>query len=234
MRDIFLKIFLDLSQGSKEDKRNPVTTTTARESIMGKETAQHHEPGQGWLELLQLAAAGNEGAATQLLTEIRPFLREHVERLRGTQNLGPVDTSDVIQECLLKIWKNAAQVHGTTEREVQAWLKAIARHGFLDHVQRGGPNAPAQVPLPADSSGGAVAAETPSPSQQAAHREEQQRREEARSRLSPEDQQVLRLRFDERRDWPEIAKELGVNMDAAKQRYYRAVRRWKDQLEAQS
>jgi RNA polymerase sigma-70 factor (ECF subfamily) len=229
-----LKIFLDRSQGGKEDERNPVTTATARESIMGEETAQSHEPGQAWVKLLRLAAAGDAAAATQLLTEIQPFLRKHVEWQRGTQNLGPVGTSDVIQECLLKVWKNSDKFHGTTEREVQAWLKAIARHGFLDHIQRGGPNAPSQVPLTADSSGGAVAAEMPTPSQEAVRREEQQRREEARSRLSPEDQQVLRLRFDERRDWPEIVRELGASAEAAKRRYYRAVRRWKDQLESRS
>ncbi len=188
-------------------------------------------------ELLQKVSLGDRSAANQLLGEIRPDLKEEVNKLGRSKAPRYEDASDVVQKCLLAIWKHAGEVHGATDAEVRAWLKAIVRNELFStvkHEQQQMRDVRQQVPLPQNSSGGvALAADTSTPSHQLTHREEDERRDRALSQLSPDDQQVLRLHHLEGRQWPDIAQQMARSEEAVKRLYYRAVKRWKKALGAE-
>lgn len=185
------------------------------------------------LELLHKAAAGDESAATRLLAEIRPYLKTEIEKLAGSQLRARQDVSDVVQECLMAVWRNTSAVQGTTETEFRAWLKVIARREFLDalrHERQQMRDVRQQIPLPQDGGGGVtIADDNSSPSQQAIRREEDDRRERALGRLAPDHRQVLQLRFSEGRAWPEVAARMGRSEMAVRRLYYCAVQRWKQE-----
>lgn len=174
------------------------------------------------LELLRRACAQEASAWEQLLAVVRPVLCRRL----SAQGVLPADASDVAQETLLAFWNHLAHFRGDTEGEFWAWLDQICRNKFLDAVRREG-RRPRQ-PLPDDANGlAALPGDDSRPSEQAARHEEDQRREAALGRLSADDQRVLRLRFHERREWPEIAEQMGRSVAAVMKLYHRALGRWK-------
>jgi len=178
------------------------------------------------LEMLRRARAGEAPAWEQLLARVRPELCRRL----GARGAPPADASDVAQEALLACWNHLAQFRGTTEAEFWAWLDQIARRKFLDGVRREG-RRPHQ-PLPEDAYGlVALPGNDSRPSEQVARQEEDQRREAALGRLSADDQQVLRLRFHEQREWPEIAVQMGRSLAAVMKLYHRALDRWKSEVD---
>jgi RNA polymerase sigma factor (sigma-70 family) len=188
-----------------------------------------------WQDLAQLALTGDEVATNRLLAEIRPYLKAEVEKRHGNPAPGMTEPSDVVQDCLLNVWQRIAGVHGKTDERLRAWLAKVAKNGFLDAVRyarQGKRDVGHQVPLPRDAAGEvALAAGTSSPSQHAVSSEEKELRTSALSRLAPDDQQVLRLHFSEGRGWSETAGIMNRSEVAVKQLYYRAVRRWKQEME---
>jgi RNA polymerase sigma-70 factor (ECF subfamily) len=206
-----------------------------KESIHMSETERDIAENNPLRELLQKVSLGDRSAANQLLGEIRPDLKEEVNKLGRSKAQRVEDASDVAQKCLLAIWKHAGEVHGATDGEVRAWLKAIVRNELFSTVkyeQRQMRDVRQQVPLPLDSSGGvALAADTSTRSQQVTRREEHERRERALSQLSPDDQQVIRLRYAEGRSWRDIAQQMARGEETVKRLYYRAVKRWKKRWE---
>jgi RNA polymerase sigma-70 factor (ECF subfamily) len=205
---------------------------------MVEDLAPHAAEEERLLCLLRQAQAGNAAALNQLLTEIRPLMKAAIEKLLGKQAFGPSDASDVVQESLLKVAQHLAEVQATTSPQFRAWLVQIARREFLDaarHAHQQKRNVHQQVPLPQDSNGEMqLAVGTSSPSQQATRNEEDERRQAILSQLSADDQLVIRLRFHEQRDWPEIAAQMGRSEAAVKQLFYRALKQWKQKVSGQS
>jgi RNA polymerase sigma-70 factor (ECF subfamily) len=190
------------------------------------------------LRLLRESQAGDAAAVNQLLAAIRPFMKEDIAKLLGEQNFRQWDASDVVQDSLLKVTQHLKDVQATTSPQFRAWLAQIVRREFLDaarHAQQQKRNVKQQVPLPQDSAGATqLVADTSSPSQQATRHEEDERRQAALSQLSTDDQLVIRLRFHEQRDWPEIAAHMGRSEAAVKQLYFRAVKQWQQKVRGQS
>jgi RNA polymerase sigma-70 factor, ECF subfamily len=187
-----------------------------------------------WEEMRQRALAGDKSAESQLLGEIRAYLKQELEKRHTLSCGGSEDASDIAQNCLLDIWQHLQDVRGNTAAQVEAWVRAVGRNGNLDaarHARQQQRDIRRQIALPQDSQGGMLlAADTSSPSQRATHHEEEALREKALGRLDADDRQVLRLRFQEERTWPEIAQDMGRSEAAVKRLYYRAVKRWKDAL----
>ena len=85
-------------------------------------------------------------------------------------------------------------------------------------------------PLPEDSRGGVrVPAGDLTPSAVAQHHEQDAAVLAARNRLAPNDQLVIRLRDDEGRDWPDVARLLEKSEEAARKAYRRAIKRWAEE-----
>jgi RNA polymerase sigma-70 factor, ECF subfamily len=178
------------------------------------------------LEMLRRARAGEVAAWEELLARVRPELCRRL----GAQGVPPADASDAAQETALALWNHLAQFRGTTEPEFWAWLDQISRRKFLDGVRREA-RRPHQ-PLPEDAYGHvALPGNDSRPSERAARHEEDERREAALGRLSADDRQVLRLRFHEQREWPEVAVLMGRSVAAVMKLYHRALRRWKSEVD---
>jgi RNA polymerase sigma-70 factor (ECF subfamily) len=190
------------------------------------------------LRLLREARTGNTAALNQLLAAIRPFMKDDIDKLLREQNFRHWDASDVVQDGLLKVAQHLDEVQATSRPQFRAWLAQIARREFLDAARRAQQqkrNVKRQVPLPQDSGGQAqLAADTSSPSQQATRNEEDERREAALRQLSTDDQLVIRLRFHEQREWPDIATRMGRSEAAVKQLYFRALKQWRQDVRASS
>ena len=144
---------------------------------MGNDVALPPTVATPLLHLVQSAAAGDAIVANQLLTEVRPYLRSEVEKLLRTNRLiGAADASDVVQGCLVALWRHLPNIYGVSEGEIHALVKAIARNETLDmlrHAHQPGRDFRRQVSLSLES-GHAIplAADTSSPSQQATRRGE--------------------------------------------------------------
>jgi RNA polymerase sigma factor (sigma-70 family) len=204
-----------------------------------KEFTPAPSTGDRWLELRHKARAGNREAEAQLLAELRPFLKKVVERQLQGQVFGSWDASDVVQACSLKILLPGPELNGTTGREFLAWLETVARNEFLDAVRAGAAlkrgGGQRLTPLPGDSGcGDMLAAGTSTPSQQLIRQEDRERLEAALGRLSPDHQQVMRLRLAlDDWSWAEIARQMNRTEDAVKQLFRRASKQLSRELRNQ-
>jgi len=185
---------------------------------------------EGWIELLREAMAGNEEARNRLFSEVRPYLKCHLEWRFDMHTMGANDASDIVQECLMDLHRKAATIKATTVEEFRAWLRAVAEHRFFStkrYLSQGLRDVHKTVPLPHDAGGEEVLrGDDSSPSQQAIENEEAERRQYAFGQLSKDDQEILGLRYHQGKDWPEIAKIMDRSQAAVKKLFYRAVARW--------
>jgi RNA polymerase sigma factor (sigma-70 family) len=184
-----------------------------------------------WLAWLRAGQAGDHLAMDRLITEVRVFLAQVVAKELGRQHFGAWDASDVVQDCLQKVSRLGTELHATSDGQFRAWLRTMARNALLDRLRlgqtqkQGGDRV--RGPLPEDANGVVqIASDTSTPSQQAMRGEEEELVEAALGRLSPEDQQVIRLRRPpERLSWSEIARQMNRSEVATKQLFHRALQR---------
>ncbi|AWN52964.1 sigma-70 family RNA polymerase sigma factor [Methylobacterium sp. 17Sr1-1] len=90
-------------------------------------------------ELIARVAAGRQDALRTLYDRTAPKLFGLV--LRIVRDRGAAE--DVLQDCYLRVWQNAAGYAPEAGRPM-AWLAAIARHRAIDWVRRR-----SEVPMPA-------------------------------------------------------------------------------------
>ena len=82
--------------------------------------------------------------------------------------------------------------------------------------------------------GGALAADTPSPSGQAMAREQAQALQQALARLPDEYRQVIAGRYQELLSFEEIGRHLHRSAEAARKLWWRAIERLQEELDASS
>ncbi|MET7245728.1 sigma-70 family RNA polymerase sigma factor [Methylobacterium sp. EM32] len=90
-------------------------------------------------ELIARVAAGRQDALRALCDRTAPKLFGLI--LRIVRDRGAAE--DVLQDCYLRVWQNAATYAPEAGRPM-AWLAAIARHRAIDWVRRR-----SEVPMPA-------------------------------------------------------------------------------------
>jgi RNA polymerase sigma-70 factor (ECF subfamily) len=211
-----------------------VTLPAKKESIMGDAVDRTPPACNAWLAMFQKAQVGDTEALNRLAGELRPELIAMAKKALPKRKGGLEDASDVAQKSLMAVCQNIGDFRGTTEAEFHAWLKAIVKNKAFDverYEHQPGRDERRKQALPLDSSGAVVlAADTSSPSQQATRHEEETLRDEAFDRLPPDDQQVLRLHFREKRTWSDTAHEMGRTEAAVKRLYFRAIKRWKQEI----
>jgi len=162
-------------------------------------------------KLLEAARAGDARAIEELLARQQPRIFRFGLKMCGD----PEDAGDVLQETLLAMAKNVRGFRG--ESSLATWMYTIAR-SFCIKKRRRRKGAPeAHEPLRGDEPDARR-----SPEQEAMRRQQVAALDRAVGALPPSYREVLLLRDVEGLSAPEVAKVLGIGVEAVKSRLHRA------------
>jgi RNA polymerase sigma-70 factor (ECF subfamily) len=186
--------------------------------------------------LLQRAVRGDESAVADLLTRHRSRLRQMVAVRLDPRLASRIDASDVVQDVLLQASQALERYVRDRPLPFYPWLRQLARQRLHDlHVQHvlaqkrsTAREVSAGTALSDDSVMKLVrevAASDTSPSRQLFREELRCQVQEALSRMSDSDREVLIMRYLERLSAQEIAAIIGVSASAVSMRHLRALRR---------
>jgi RNA polymerase sigma-70 factor (ECF subfamily) len=189
--------------------------------------------------LLEEARKGSREALGELLKVCRPRLLDAAERDLPADLQAKGSASDLVQESLAEAVQDFPEFAGRTEGELLAWLRRILHHNLLTFIssyrQTGKRNVRLEMPLDGPESGdlpGHLLSNSTSPSGKAMRREQAEAMEQALERLSEDDRQVIVLHHQEDRPFPEVARLMGRSEMAVRQLWTRAIRRWRQEVEA--
>jgi RNA polymerase sigma-70 factor (ECF subfamily) len=169
-------------------------------------------------DLLAAARRGDAAALEALLIRYQPHLYRFGLRMCGNEE----DAGDVAQESLISMARSLRDFRG--DASVSSWLYTIARR-FCIKKRRRSKFAPAReesLDGPGIDAAQRLADPAPSPEQAATNRELHHALTRAIDGLEPTQREVLVLRDVEGLSAPEVAKILGVSVDAVKSRLHRA------------
>jgi RNA polymerase sigma-70 factor (ECF subfamily) len=192
--------------------------------------------------LVRRARAGDAAALEVLLGRYRDFVRWLVHARCAGRLRARVDSSDLVQETLLRAAQNIGQLHGSSEEEWRAWLTRIAEreviHQLRHHVGAARRSVTREQRLSgslSSSAGGSRleqwwARSLTTPSQAALRNERVLVLADALARLPEAYQQVLVLRHLEELDFNEVAERLQRSAGAARVLWTRALRQLRAEL----
>lgn len=186
--------------------------------MSGDIPAGHAAGGRNDDELLTAARHGDAAALEQLLVRYRPHLYRFGLRMCGNVE----DAADVAQESLISMARSLPEFRG--ESSVSTWLYTIARR-FCIRKRRRSKFAPAREDSLDANNGadaGRVADPAPSPEEAASNIELAAVLTRAIDALAPAYREVLILRDVEGLPAAEVARIVGVSVDAVKSRLHRA------------
>jgi RNA polymerase sigma-70 factor (ECF subfamily) len=169
-------------------------------------------------QLVEAARRGDTGALEMLLVRYQPHLYRFGLRMCGNAE----DAGDVAQESLISMARSLRDFRG--DSSVSSWLYTIARR-FCIKKRRRSKFAPAReesLDAPGVDAARPLADPAPSPEQMATNRELALVLTQAIDALDPSQREVLILRDVEGFSAPEVAKILGVSVEAVKSRLHRA------------
>lgn len=169
-------------------------------------------------ELLSAARRGDAAALETLLMRYQPYLFRFGLRMCGNVD----DAGDVAQESLISMARALPDFRG--DSSVSSWLYTIARRACIKKRRRS-KFAPAKEDSIDAADGQAaqrLADPSPNPEQAAGHRELAAALAQAIDALDPAQREVLVLRDVEGLSAPEVARILGISIDAVKSRLHRA------------
>jgi RNA polymerase sigma-70 factor (ECF subfamily) len=169
-------------------------------------------------ELLTAARQGDAAALETLLVRYQPHLYRFGLRMCGNVE----DAGDVVQESLISMARSLRDFRG--DSSVSSWLYTIARR-FCIKKRRRSKFAPAReesLDAPGSDAAQHLADTAPSPEQAATTRELATALTHAIDALDPPQREVLVLRDVEGLSAPDVAKVLGISVDAVKSRLHRA------------
>jgi RNA polymerase sigma-70 factor (ECF subfamily) len=150
-------------------------------------------------ELLRLAKQGDEKARDQLLARYLPRLRRWASGRLPVYARSLLDTSDLVQETLLKVLQGFDRIEVRGPGGFQAYVRQAVLNRIRDEVRWA-----ARRPGP-DGVPEALQDLAPSPLEHAIGADLLDRYERALSRLTEEDRQLLHLRIELDFDYQEIA-----------------------------
>jgi RNA polymerase sigma-70 factor (ECF subfamily) len=186
--------------------------------------------------LLQDAAAGNPGAASDLLEQHRAALRRMIALRLDRGVARRVDASDVVQDVLLEASKRLADYLQDPRMPFHLWLRHMALDRMIDlhrrhHAQRRdvGRERALQAGPFGDKSSLDLAAQLQdqelTPAAAAIRKELASRFLAALDQLDEQDREIILLRHVEQMGNSAAAEALGLAPAAAGMRYLRALRR---------
>jgi RNA polymerase sigma-70 factor (ECF subfamily) len=169
-------------------------------------------------ELLTAARRGDAAALETLLVRYQPHLYRFGLRMCGNVE----DAGDVAQESLISMARSLRDFRG--DSSVSSWLYTIARR-FCIKKRRRSKFAPARddsLDAPESNAAERLADPAPNPEQTTTNRELATALSRAIDALDPPQREVLVLRDIEGLSALEVAKVLGLSVDAVKSRLHRA------------
>jgi RNA polymerase sigma-70 factor (ECF subfamily) len=189
--------------------------------------------------LLNAARTGSQEALGQLLESCRGYLLMVATGELDSDLQAKEGASDRVQETFLEAQRDFGQFHGTSEAELLAWLRRLLLNNVANFTRRYRTTAKRSVEreIALDRQGNqdpGLPAKTESPSAQAVANEEAAALAVALERLPADYREVLRLRFEERRPFDEIATLMGRSANAVRKLFARAVERVQQEVEPKS
>jgi RNA polymerase sigma-70 factor (ECF subfamily) len=197
-------------------------------------------------ELIRQCRAGEPGARESLFDRYQAYLQVLARAQLGRHLRGKCDPSDVVQMTMLEAHRDFGAFKGNHEPELLAWLRRILAHNLFNEARRFAAqqrDSAREVSLDQVRAGvehssvalaGALAADTPSPSQLATQRESAVRLADALSRLPEDYQTVLMLRVFEELPAEEVAQRMGRTAGAVRMLQMRALGALREQIGAQA
>jgi RNA polymerase sigma-70 factor (ECF subfamily) len=183
--------------------------------------------------LIRAARDGQTEVLENLLEWYRDHLRVLARRALDSAIQSKTDSSDLVQETLIKAYENFPQFRGETEGELVSWLHRILAYNVADHIRRFRIGASRTVTrersldeilgqttkigrsLMADSQA--------SPIRQAEDQEVRVRLVAALAQLRPDHRQVIVLRSLQDLDWKQVGRHLHRSAEAARLLWNRAI-----------
>jgi RNA polymerase sigma-70 factor (ECF subfamily) len=184
--------------------------------------------------LLVEVSSGSADARNRLFARYRELVKRVVRGRMDPRLSARVDSSDVVQEVFATAHRGLDEYLRTRPAEFYVWIRGLAEQRLVDLYRRHVGAAKRSVRREAPAAGipddSAPERELPagsqtSPSQQAIRDEQTEALRRALEVLSPDDREVIALRYLERLTMPEVAVTLGISLPAAKSRHLRAIAR---------
>ena len=184
--------------------------------------------------LITAAQRGENGAAEQLFTEVRPYLGAIARTLLRKTPSAQIDASDAVQDALLKVVRKLAEFRGQSTEEWNKWLAITVtneiRNRFRDAL-REKRDIRREQPIAVDPSLDYRRDDRLRPSQILMRREAAALLFAAIDRLPARQRHVVRLRSIEGLSFREVAAEIPCSEANARQLWTRAIRRLAEQFE---
>ncbi len=186
--------------------------------------------------LLQRWYDGERAAVDELIRRHEPWIRERVRRRLGDRLRERLESSDIVQEALLRFCSDGPRIRVTRDAQLRALLTVIVENTIRDkndffrrHRRDLARDQPLSemVEIDLDRRGGE--AESPTGALEQAERHAVLRL--AMEILSPEDREVVLLRTREGKTFVQIGEILGITSGAADTRFRRAARKLQTLIE---
>ena len=173
-----------------------------------------------WL-MARLAAGEREALAPLMERHYRRVYRIALSYLRQ-----PDDALDVVQECFVKAYQNAARWDGSAE--AGPWLARIAVNLSIDRWRRNKRRQQTFAPLPEGDHDLSLGGSDDGPDRSVAGREARERLQAALATLPDRQRAVVVLRHYQDLSLDEIARTLGMSLGTVKSSLHRALQRLRD------
>ena len=192
------------------------------------------------LDLIALAATGDEQAVTQLLWNYHDRLAAHIARHLPGSLRRDVDAEDILQEALTDAWLKIRNFEPQGPNSFYPWIKTIADRRLVDKIraqgaQKRGVRAAAGSGKEGSSDSVArllelTACDEHSPSGSVARRESERALRVALAGLNEDHQQVLRLRYLEEMPVAVVAAQMNRTDGAVHMLCNRAIKKLRDSM----
>jgi len=182
--------------------------------------------------LLAYARAGSSQARWQLIQLYRELMLKKAKQELDSDILSKKGASDVVQDAIIEARSDFDQFRGQTEREFLAWLSMIMNNNIRNLIRMY--RRRLRDPRLAKELKSDIQCGAPSPSSAVVREEDLAAIREAMEKLSEEYQLVLKLYYDKRLGYEEIAARLGKSQDAVRQIKHRALEILRRDLERRS
>ena len=192
--------------------------------------------------LLQLAAAGDQEALSELFARYRERLKRMIHLRLSRRLQGRVDDSDILQESYFEIARKLPEYAAEPRLPLFLWLRHMTGLKLIEvhrrHLGTQARDAEREISLhrgglpEADSISLAaqLLGQLTTPSQAAIRAEMRLLVQEALNTMDPVDREVLALKHFEQLGTSEIAEVLGLSKAGAGSRYLRAIKRLRELL----
>ena len=189
------------------------------------------QPNQEFLPIIERARESSGSQLGELLEYFRPHLKSFADRSVGTKLRRRMSPSDLVQDTMLSATGQFHSFRGQTELELQAWLMELMRSRLVDGLRRHKFAERRRIDREVPCSGSKIADASPTPVQLAAARDDAQDLLKIIEQLSPESQQIVRMRYLENHSFESIAQTMGMSLTTVWRHWASALERIKLRLQ---